>query len=131
MYLAVFPLLQELRRLSKEGSMFSMMALFWAVCILCIINMIRYFSSVRVLLTILRETDPLLYHSVGGNGFFTTHAQFNKQIKLIRYINNKQYLDHFDPEVIQRCERIRKQFLQISQLSIFVVSCLIYFMITS
>ncbi|EKT60839.1 universal stress protein UspB [Providencia sneebia] len=111
--------------------MFSMMALFWAVCILCIINMIRYFSSVRVLLTILRETDPLLYHSVGGNGFFTTHAQFNKQIKLIRYINNKQYLDHFDPEVIQRCERIRKQFLQISQLSIFVVVCLICFMITS
>ncbi len=111
--------------------MFSMMALFWALCILCIINMIRYFSSVRVLLYILRETDPLLYHSVDGSGFFTTHGQFNKQIKLISYINNKQYVDHFDPEVVQRCERIRKQFLQISQLSISVIICLIYIMVAS
>ncbi|MEY0874459.1 universal stress protein UspB, partial [Providencia manganoxydans] len=30
--------------------MFSMIALFWALCILCILNMMRYFSSIRVLL---------------------------------------------------------------------------------
>ncbi len=109
--------------------MFSMVALFWASCFLCIINMIRYFSSIRVLLYILRDTDPLLYQSVDGNGFFTTHGQLNKQLKLVRYINSKQYLEHFDDEVILRCERIRKQFLQISQLSILVIVSLIYLLI--
>ncbi|EKT56114.1 universal stress protein UspB [Providencia burhodogranariea] len=111
--------------------MFSMIALFWALCILCIINMMRYFSSLRVLLYILRDTDPLLYQSVDGNGFFTTHGQFNKQLKLIRYINNKQYLDHFDSEVIRRCDRIRNQFLHISQLSVLVVVSLAYLLIAS
>lgn len=111
--------------------MFSMIALFWALCILCIINMMRYFSSIRVLLYILRDTDPLLYQSVDGNGFFTTHGQLNKQLKLVRYINNKQYLDHFDPEVISRCERIHKQFLQISQLSLLVAVSLIYLLVAA
>ena len=109
--------------------MFSMIALFWALCILCIINMMRYFSSIRVLLSILRDSDPLLYQSVDGGGFFTTHGQLNKQFRLVRYINNKQYLEHYDPEVILRCERIYKQFMLISRLSILVAVSLIYLII--
>lgn len=50
--------------------MFNVIVVFWALCILCLINMVRYFSSIRVLLTILRQSDPLLYQSVDGNGFF-------------------------------------------------------------
>lgn len=103
-----------------------MHAWFWALCILCIINMMRYFSSIRVLLFILRESDPLLYQSVDGNGFFTAHGQWTKHIKLIRYINTKQYTNHHDPEVILRCERIRKQFMLISGLSIIVFISLIW-----
>lgn len=110
--------------------MFSMIVLFWALCILCIINMMRYFSSIRVLLSILRESDPLLYLSVDGNGFFTTHGQLNKQLRLVRYINNKQYLEHYNPEVILRCERIRKQFMLISRLSILVVVSLVSLLIS-
>lgn len=86
----------------------------------------RYFSSIRVLLFILRESDPLLYQSVDGNGFFTAHGQWNKHIKLIRYINTQQYTNHHDPEVILRCERIRKQFMLISGLSIIVFISLIW-----
>ena len=110
--------------------MFSMIALFWALCILCILNMMRYFSSIRVFLSILRDSDPLLYQSVDGNGFFTTHGQLNKQLRLVRYINSKQYLEHYDPEVIARCERIRKQFMTISRLSILVVVSLVYLLMT-
>ncbi|RXK33995.1 universal stress protein UspB [Arsenophonus endosymbiont of Bemisia tabaci Asia II 3] len=99
---------------------------FWALCILCIINMMRYFSSIRVLLFILRESDPLLYQSVDGNGLFTAHVQWTKYIKLIRYINTQQYTNHHDPEVILRCERIRKQFMLISGLSIIVFISLIW-----
>ncbi|SPP32537.1 Universal stress protein B [Arsenophonus endosymbiont of Aleurodicus floccissimus] len=98
---------------------------FWALCILCIINMMRYFSSIRVLLFILRESDPLLYQSVDGNGFCTAYGQWTKHIKLIRYINTQQYTNHHDPEVILRCERIRKQFMLISGLSIIVFISLI------
>ncbi|HGN1706487.1 TPA: universal stress protein UspB [Providencia rettgeri] len=110
--------------------MFSMIAFFWALCILCILNMMRYFSSIRVLLSILKDSDPLLYQSVDGNGFFTTHGQLNKQLRLVRYINNRQYLDHYDPEVIARCERIRKQFLLISKLSILVIVSLVFLLMT-
>ncbi len=35
--------------------MISTFALFWALCIVCVINMARYYSSLRVLLTILRD----------------------------------------------------------------------------
>ncbi|WP_272536013.1 MULTISPECIES: universal stress protein UspB [unclassified Providencia] len=98
---------------------------------LCILNMMRYFSSIRVLLSILRDSDPLLYQSVDGNGFFTTHGQLNKQLRLVRYINTKQYLEHYDPDVIFRCERIRKQFMLISRLSILVVVSLVYMVIAN
>ncbi|MTC22838.1 MULTISPECIES: universal stress protein UspB [unclassified Providencia] len=111
--------------------MFSVIALFWALCILCILNMMRYFSSIRVLLSILRDSDPLLYQSVDGNGFFTTHGQLNKQLRLVRYINTKQYLEHYAPDVIFRCERIRKQFMLISRLSILVVVSLVYMVIAN
>ncbi|AWK40131.1 universal stress protein UspB [Photorhabdus laumondii subsp. laumondii] len=109
--------------------MFSTIALFWALCLVCIINMMRYFSSLRALLSILRQSDPLLYQSVDGNGFFTTHGQLNKQIRLVNYINSQRYLDHHDPEVVLRCERLRKQFILTSSLSGLVVICLISMLI--
>lgn len=105
--------------------MFSVIVIFWALCILCLINMMRYFSSIRVLLSILRQSDPLLYQSVDGNGFFTMHGQFSKQLRLIRYINQRQYINHHNPEVIMRCERIYRQFYLISRFCILVVACLI------
>ena len=51
--------------------MFSILTLFWALCFLCLINMIRFYSSTRALLSVLRDSDPLLYHAVGGNNAFT------------------------------------------------------------
>lgn len=58
--------------------MISTVALFWALCVVCIVNMARYFSSLRALLVVLRNCDPLLYQYVDGGGFFTSHGQPNK-----------------------------------------------------
>lgn len=52
--------------------MISTVALFWALCVVCIVNMARYFSSLRALLVVLRNCDPLLYQYVDGGGFFTS-----------------------------------------------------------
>lgn len=66
--------------------MISTVALFWALCVVCIVNMARYFSSLRALLVVLRNCDPLLYQYVDGGGFFTSHGQPNKQVRLVWYI---------------------------------------------
>ncbi len=50
--------------------MISTIALFWALCVVCVVNMARYFSSLRALLVVLRGCDPLLYQYVDGGGFF-------------------------------------------------------------
>ncbi|CDL82801.1 universal stress protein UspB [Xenorhabdus szentirmaii] len=105
--------------------MFNTNALFWAMSLICIINMARYFSSLRALLSILRQSDPMLYQSVDGNSFFTTGGQFNKQIRLVRYINSQSYINHHDPDVIMLCERLRKQFILMEILCGVALICLI------
>ena len=91
--------------------MISTVALFWALCVVCIVNMARYFSSLRALLVVLRNCDPLLYQYVDGGGFFTSHGQPNKQVRLVWYIYAQRYRDHHDDEFIRRCERVRRQFI--------------------
>lgn len=54
--------------------MISTIALFWALCVVCIVNMARYFSSLRALLVVLRGCDPLLYQYVDGGGFYLAWA---------------------------------------------------------
>ena len=51
--------------------MISTVALFWALCVVCIVNMARYFSSLRALLVVLRNCDPLLYQYVDGGLYLT------------------------------------------------------------
>ncbi|MDU5502443.1 MAG: universal stress protein UspB [Enterobacter sp.] len=90
--------------------MISTVALFWALCVVCIVNMARYFSSLRALLVVLRGCDPLLYQYVDGGGFFTSHGQPSK-------------------EFIRRCERLRRQFILTSALCGLVVVSMIALMI--
>ncbi len=96
-------------------------ALFWGLCIVCLINMARYYSSLRTLLVVMRGCDPLLYQYVDGGGFFTAHGQPSKQIRLVRYIFAQRYLEHHDDEFIRRCERVRHLFLLTSFLCGLVV----------
>lgn len=71
--------------------MISTIALFWALCVVCVVNMARYFSSLRALLVVLRGCDPLLYQYVDGGGFFTSHGQPSKQMRLVWYIYAQRY----------------------------------------
>mgnify|MGYP005983656931 FL=1 len=105
--------------------MVSTVALFWALCVVCVANMARYFSSLRALLVVLRGCDPLLYQYVDGAGFFTSHGQPGKQIRLVRYIYAQRYLDHHDDEFIRRCERVRRQFILTSALCGLVLVSLV------
>ncbi|MCC8365297.1 universal stress protein UspB [Xenorhabdus sp. PB61.4] len=105
--------------------MFSMLAFFWAICIICIINILRYISSLRALLFILRQADPMLYQAIDGNGFFTGNGQFSKQMRLVRYINTQGYLNHHNDDVIFFCERLRKQFILTKVLCGIVLLCLV------
>lgn len=104
-------------------------ALFWALCVVCVVNMARYFSSLRALLVVLRGCDPLLYQYVDGGGFFTSHGQPSKQMRLVWYIYAQRYRDHHDDEFIRRCERVRRQFILTSALCGLVVVSLIALMI--
>lgn len=105
--------------------MINPVALFWALCVICVVNMVRYFSSLRALLVVLRGCDPLLYQYVDGGGFFTSHGQPSKQIRLVRYIYIQGYLDHHDEEFIRRCARVRRQFILTSALCGLVLISLI------
>lgn len=105
--------------------MVNTVALFWALCVVCVINMARYYSSLRALLVVLRGCDPLLYQYVDGGGFFTSHGQPSKQLRLVRYIFAQRYLDHHDPEFIRRCERVRRQFMLTSALCGLIVVSLV------
>ena len=87
--------------------MISTIALFWALCVVCVVNMARYFSSLRALLVVLRGCDPLLY----------------------QYVYGQRYRDHHDDEFIRRCERVRRQFILTSSLCGLVVISLIALMI--
>ncbi|HDT1800754.1 TPA: universal stress protein UspB [Enterobacter hormaechei subsp. xiangfangensis] len=109
--------------------MISTVALFWALCVVCIVNMARYFSSLRALLVVLRGCDPLLYQYVDGGGFFTSHGQPCKQMRLVGYIYYQRYRDHHDEEFIRRCERLRRQFILTSALCGLVVVSMIALMI--
>lgn len=109
--------------------MIGTMALFWALCVVCVVNMARYFSSLRALLIVLRGCDPLLYQYVDGGGFFTSHGQSGKRVRLVRYIYARRYWDHHDDEFIRRCERVRRQFILTSALSGLAVISLVPLMI--
>jgi len=105
--------------------MISTVALFWALCIICVVNMARYYSSLRALLVVLRGCEPLLYQYGDGGGFFTAHGQPSKQVRLVRYIWAQRYLDHHDDEFIRRCQRVRGQFVLTSSLSAIVALSLV------
>ncbi|MDR0218911.1 MAG: universal stress protein UspB [Enterobacteriaceae bacterium] len=110
--------------------MFSAVAFFWSILIIFIINILRYISSLRALLFVLRQADPMLYQSIDGNDFFTADGQFNKRIRLVRYINTQSYLNHHNADVVFFCERLRKQFLLTKALCGLALLCLIAVVIT-
>jgi universal stress protein B len=86
-------------------------AFLMAVFLVALVNTFRYISTLKTLLAVMRECDPLLYQQVDGRGFFSSQGNVSKQIRLFHYIRSHQYHKHHDPLFIQKCVKVRKLFM--------------------
>jgi universal stress protein B len=98
----------------------------FALMMVTLVNMARYFTALRSLIYIMREAHPLLYQQVDGNGFFTTHGNMTKQVRLFHYIKSREYHHHHDEVFTGKCERVRELFiLATSLLGVTLLAALI------
>ncbi|CAH6794403.1 putative universal stress (ethanol tolerance) protein B [Vibrio chagasii] len=99
----------------------------FALMVVTCVNWARYFTALRTLIYIMREAHPLLYQQVDGGGFFTTHGNMTKQVRLFSYIKSKEYHHHHDEVFTSKCDRVRQLFilssalLGVTLLSAFIV----------
>ena len=101
--------------------MFSMNSLYLALFVVTVVNGARYVSSLRTLLIVMRDADPLLYQSVDGRGFFSSQGNVSKQIRLFHYIRSHQYAKHHNPIFISKCEKVRHLFILTSALVLILL----------
>ncbi|WP_318465148.1 universal stress protein UspB [Photobacterium leiognathi] len=107
-------------------------AFLFALFLVAVVNTSRYISTLRTLLAVMRECDPLLYQQVDGRGFFSSQGNVSKQIRLFHYIRSEQYKKHHDPVFMAKCIKVRKLFVLASTfvlaffISIFAVAFLGY-----
>ncbi len=98
----------------------------FALLVVTVVNMVRYFTALRSLIYIMREAHPLLYQQVDGGGFFTTHGNMTKQVRLYHYLKSKEYHHHHDPIFTGKCDRVRELFiLSISLLGVTLLASLV------
>lgn len=71
-----------------------------------LVNIMRYLTALRSLIYIMREAHPLLYQQVDGGGFFTTHGNMVKQVRLFHYLKTREYLHHHDSLFMGKCNRV-------------------------
>ena len=83
----------------------------FALMLVTIVNIARYLTALRSLIYIMREAHPLLYQQVDGNGFFTTHGNVTKQVRLYHYLKTKEYHHHHDEVFTGKCERVPELFI--------------------
>ena len=86
-------------------------ALIIAIFFVTLANVIRYFSSLRALLVLMREANPLLYQQVNGGRFFFSQGDMHKQKRLYHYIRSQEYLHHHDEVFTAKCKKVRHLFI--------------------
>ncbi|WP_261834438.1 universal stress protein UspB [Vibrio ishigakensis] len=82
------------------------------------VNFVRYISTLRTLIFVMREAHPLLYQQVDGRGFFTTQGNVVKQFRLFHYLRGREYKEHHDPVFVEKCDKVRE---------LFILSCALLF----
>ncbi|OEF30021.1 universal stress protein UspB [Vibrio rumoiensis] len=97
--------------------MISADTLLTALTFVTVINLVRYFTALRSLIFIMREAHPLLYQQVDGRGFFRTHGNVAKQVRLYHYLKDKEYLHHHEDVFINKCSKVRELFVLSSGLT--------------
>lgn len=98
---------------------------FWVLLLMSALNIARYLSSLRVLLFIMRDSDPYLYLLVDGRGFFRPTGVISKQIRLFHYLREQRYVSHHDLRFIAKCVQVRQQFVLSSALLLLTLVVLV------
>ena len=102
-------------------------ALIIAIFFVTLINIIRYSSSLRVLLVMMREANPLLYQQVNrGNNFFYSQTDIHRQKRLYHYIRSQEYRHHHDDAFIAKCNKVRHLFI-LSTILVLSLVCSLFF----
>lgn len=101
--------------------MISADTLLTALTVVTFINLVRYITALRSLIFIMREAHPLLYQQVDGRGFFSTHGNMTKQVRLYHYLKDKEYLHHHEDVFINKCSKVRELFVLTSGLTILTL----------
>lgn len=97
-------------------------ALIIAIFFVTLANVLRYFSSVRVLMVLMRDANPLLYQQVNrGNSFLSSQSDLNRQKRLYHYIRSQEYLHHHNEVFIAKCNKVRHLFLLSTALVLVLV----------
>ncbi len=87
-------------------------ALIIAVFFTLVVNIARYLSSLRVLMVMMREANPLLYQQMHRAGnFFSSQGDISRQKRLYHYIRCQEYLHHHDRAFIDKCNKVRHLFI--------------------
>ncbi len=82
-----------------------------ALLLVTAVNLVRYLTTLRALIFIMREAHPLLYQQVDGRGFFSTHGNMTKQVRLFHYLKSREYLHHHDEVFTGKCSKVRELFI--------------------
>lgn len=103
-------------------------ALIISIFFVLLVNLLRYFSSLRVLLVLMREANPLLYQQIRRNGgnFFSVQSDVNCQKRLYHYIRSQEYLHHHDEAFIGKCNKVRHLFILSLVLIVALVAMLFF-----
>ncbi|MEZ8141169.1 universal stress protein UspB [Enterovibrio norvegicus FF-33] len=102
-------------------------ALIIAIFFVTLANILRYVSSLRVLLVMMREANPLLYQQMTrGNNFFSSQGDISRQKRLYHYIRSQEYLHHHDTAFIAKCNKVRHLFILSTALVLALVVSLFF-----
>lgn len=102
-------------------------ALIIAIFFVTLANITRYLSSIRVLMFLMREANPLLYQQVNRGGNFSfSQNDIHRQKRLYHYIHSQEYLHHHDEAFIAKCNKVRHLFV-LSTALVLTLVCSLFF----
>lgn len=101
--------------------MYGIHAFLLALVLIIVVNIVRYISTLRALLFLMKEVDPMLYLEVGGEQFFKPKGNLAKQKRLYSYLMNREYMREYDDAFIDKCRKIRRTFILTNYLLVTLV----------
>lgn len=101
--------------------MYGTNAFLLALFLIIIVNIARYLTALRTLLSIMKEVDPMLYLEVDGAGFFKVDGNFTKHKRLYSYLMNREYMRQYDDRFIEKCRNIRRTFILTNYLLVTLI----------